>query len=141
MRRHLGRLDGGGKSSWRRLEALRRAGVERLVAAATSGLLLTIRVLRAGLWGCRGAGWAPSVAVVRRLGDGGASSGATYDAELGTERSYDGWAAGRSSQYVRIRFQAARFRLHVPSRERRLRFLFLGGSGEAGAGLGCLGRA
>ena len=100
-----------------------------------------MRVLRAGLGGCLGAGWAPSVAVVRRPGDDGASSGATYDSELWTERSFEGWAAERSSQYVRIRFQAARFRLHVSSRERRLLFLFLGGSGESGVGLGCLSRA
>ena len=45
------------------------------------------------------------------------------------------WYFGRSSQYVRISFQAARFRLQVSSRERRLRFRCLGGSGEAGAGL------
>jgi hypothetical protein len=78
MRRRLGRLDGGGKSSRRRLGALLRAGVGKLIAAATSGLRLTIRVLRAGLGGCRGAEmWAPSVAVVRCLGDVGASSGAT----------------------------------------------------------------
>ena len=90
MRRHLGRLDGGGKSSWRRLGALLRAGVGGLIAAATSGLRLTIRVLRAGLGGYRGAEWAPSDAVMRRLGDGGASSGATYDSELETGRPSDG---------------------------------------------------
>jgi hypothetical protein len=37
MRRRLGRLDGGGKSSWRRLGALLHTGVGGLTAAATSG--------------------------------------------------------------------------------------------------------
>jgi hypothetical protein len=46
MRRRLGRLDGGGKSSWRRLGALLRTGVGGLTAAATSGLRFGIRVLR-----------------------------------------------------------------------------------------------
>ena len=100
MRRRLGRLDGGGKSSWRRLGALLRTGVGGLTAAATSGLRFGIRVLRAGLRACRGAGrrfrgveegmWASSVAVVRRPGAGGASSGATYDSELATGWPSDG---------------------------------------------------
>jgi hypothetical protein len=34
--------------------------------------------------------WALSVAVVRRLGAGGASSGATYDYELATGRPSNG---------------------------------------------------
>ena len=76
MRRRLGRLDGGGKSSWRRLGALLRTGVGGLTAAATSGLRFGIRVPRAGLRACRGVGrrlcgieegmWASSVIAVRR---------------------------------------------------------------------------
>lgn len=99
MRRRLGRLDGGGKSSWRRLGTLLRTGVGGLTAAAASGLRFGIRVLRAGLRAFRGARrrlrgvkegmWASSVVVVRRPGAGGASSGAESDCELAT-----GWPSG-----------------------------------------------
>ena len=69
----------------RRLGALLRTGVGGLTAAATAGLRFGIRVLRAGLRACRGAGrrlrgveegvWASAVVVVRCPGDGGVSSG------------------------------------------------------------------
>jgi hypothetical protein len=56
MRRRLGQLGVGGKSSWRRLGALRRSGVGGLTAAATTGIRFGIRVLQVGLRACRGAG-------------------------------------------------------------------------------------
>ena len=79
MRRRLGRLDGGGKSSWRRLGALFCTGVS---LRACRGAGRRLRGVEEGMW-------ASSVVVVRRPEAGGALSGAATDYKLA-----NGWPSG-----------------------------------------------
>ena len=80
---------------WTSLDGVRRAESKYFRrSSASSALRFGIRVLRAGLRACRGAGrrvrgveegeWASSVVVVRRPGAGGASSRAASGFELAT---------------------------------------------------------